>query len=195
MGPIGRDRPRRLPWGVVPLLFLLLIGGVQVDQWWGDRSVPQAIGGETLEYAPGDPIRLVVPKVQIDAKVTPIAMEGRVLTPPDAADLVGWWDESAKPAATKGQTLLTGHTWHRGGGVMDDLGKVEKGDDVQVHTDGEEIHYKVTGIETMSRAEVAENAKDLWGQGVHHRRLVLVTCTDWNGREFESNIVVFAELA
>ena len=125
----------------------------------------------------------------IDIEVDP---DG-VLSPPSDVSEVGFWQRSAVPGALEGQTVITGHTVHTGGGVMNELGELGKGDDVRVRFDGEFTSYEVTEVETLTRAEVAEQAYDLFAQDREEGRLVLVTCTDWDGSVYQSNIIVYAE--
>lgn len=140
------------------------------------------------------PNRLVVPVIGLDAPLTSIEVDTKgVLTPPDDASVVGWWQRSAHPGAKVGQTVLTGHTVHTGGGVMNKLGTVAKGELVQVHDDGRVVDYRVTKVFEYSKAELAENAYDLFGQDRLGGRLVLVTCTDWVDGDYLSNIIVFAD--
>ena len=138
--------------------------------------------------------RLHVPALGIDAAVVPVPLEdGGVLDPPADVSDVGWWDGSAEPGAEVGQTVMAGHTVHDGGGVMDDLEDVRTGDVVRVtDTDGH-VDYRVTEVTTWSTGELAERAVEAFGQDRHHGRLVLVTCEDWVGEDYTSNVVVFAE--
>lgn len=142
----------------------------------------------------GAPVRLVVPSVGIDAPVVPIetSTDG-VLTPPADVDTAGWWQRSAEPGARRGQVLVTGHTVHDGDGSMDAMDGVEAGDQVRLRRGGEIALYRTTAVAVYSKAEVAEQARKLFGQNGGHGRLVLVTCTDWNGEDYESNIIVFAD--
>ena len=142
----------------------------------------------------GAPVRLVVPSVGIDAPVVPIetSTDG-VLTPPADVDTAGWWQRSAEPGARRGQVLVTGHTVHDGDGSMDAMGEVQAGDRVRLRRGGKTALYRTTAVTVYSKAEVAERATKLFGQDRGHGRLVLVTCTDWNGEDYESNIIVFAE--
>lgn len=144
--------------------------------------------------APIDQMRLQVRALGIDAPVVPVPLQaGGVLDPPAEVSTVGWWDGSAEPGGGSGQTVLTGHTVHDGGGAMDDLEELATGDVVRVtDTDGA-ADYQVTGVQVWTKAELAQNAVEAFGQDRHHGRLVLVTCEDWNGRDFASNVVVFAE--
>src|SRR4051794_15017490 len=107
--------------------------------------------------APAAPLRLVVPALKIRAPIKPIEVnDDRVLDPPRNARDVGWWVRSARPGATTGQTVLTGHTVHTGGGVMDDLGKLRKGQQVKVVTRNGTMVYRTTRVVTWSKAELAK---------------------------------------
>ena len=67
--------------------------------------------------APAMPVRLVVPALKIKAPIQPIEVDSHaVLDPPRNPRDVGWWQRSARPGAKQGQTVLTGHTVHTGGG-------------------------------------------------------------------------------
>lgn len=135
---------------------------------------------------------IVVPSIDLDAPLVPIAKVGDVLTPPGDTDQVGWWDLSAEPGARSGQTVVTGHTVHTGGGVMNRLGDLEPGDVVQVRDEGRLVDYRATRVEVLSKAELAAAADELFGQDRGRGRLVLVTCTDFVDGEYLSNIVVIA---
>lgn len=143
--------------------------------------------------APASPVRLAVPALDLRASVVPIEVDpDGVLYPPDDVDVVGWWKRSAKPGSDRGQTVLTGHTVSTGGGVMNRLGELEPGDRIRVRTPKGVVRYETTGARTLTRAELAARARQLFGQK-RSPRLVLITCTDWDGGQYRSNIVVFAE--
>jgi LPXTG-site transpeptidase (sortase) family protein len=142
---------------------------------------------------PAEPTRLVVPSLKIRAPILPIEVNAQaVLDPPRNPRDVGWWKRSAQPGATQGQTVLTGHTVHTGGGVMDDIGKLRKGQLVRVVTPKGAMTYSTTRVVTWSKQKLAEQAVSIFSQDRGNRRLVLITCTDWNGRSYDSNVVVFA---
>lgn len=144
---------------------------------------------------PAQPVRLVVPALDLDSRVLPIEVDtSGVLYPPDDVDVTGWWKRSAKPGAHRGQTVLTGHTVSTGGGVMDRLDELRPGDRVRVRTPKGVIRYETTRVRTYSRAELAHDARRLFGQK-RSPRLVLITCTDWDGAQYRSNTVAFAELS
>jgi LPXTG-site transpeptidase (sortase) family protein len=144
--------------------------------------------------APAAPVRLVVPSLKIRAPILPIEInEQQVLDPPRNPRDVGWWKRSAQPGAEKGQTVLTGHTVHTGGGVMDRLGKLRRGQVVRVVTPKGTMVYRATRVVTWSKAELAEHAVDIFAQERKDTRLVLITCTGWTGSSYTGNIVVFAQ--
>lgn len=157
----------------------------------GADSVISAGGSDTSSTGSAD--ALIVPTIGLDAAMIDIALEPTgVLTPPADYSEVGYWDDSAAPGSRAGQTVITGHTVHTGGGVMDRLGSVAQGDPLQVRFDGDVTDYRVRKVVVLSKAEVAEKAQALFGQDRRSGRLVLVTCTDWDGADYESNIIVFA---
>jgi LPXTG-site transpeptidase (sortase) family protein len=185
----GVDQLTRLLAGLT--IAMLLAAGVGGFVLPPAQSAP-AQGFHALG-APARPVRLVVPSLKIDAPVLPIQVTpAGALDPPRNPHDVGWWDASAKPGAHGGQTVLTGHTVHTGGGVMDRLGKLAAGKRVQIHTPRGTLVYSVTRVITYSKAELAKHAVDLFAQKRHPNRLVLITCTGWTGHDYTSNIVAFA---
>ena len=146
---------------------------------------------ERLPHA-GRPIRLLVPRLQVDAPVVPIAAPGRVLVPPGNPQMLGWWDDGAVPGAAHGGALITGHTVHTGGGAFDDLETLRPGDTVRVRTAKGPIRYEVTGVTVYRKASLARDAAKVFRQR-GPGRLVLITCEDWNGTTYLSNAVVFAD--
>ncbi len=152
-----------------------------------------AAPGYRLMSAPAKPVRLVVPALRIKAPILPIEVDAQaVLDPPRNPHDVGWWQRSARPGATIGQTVLTGHTVHTGGGVMDRLGKLRRGQLVRVVTPHGTMTYTTTRVVTWSKAELAERAVDIFAQKRSDARLVLITCSGWTGSSYTSNVVVFA---
>lgn len=146
--------------------------------------------------APSDPLLLIVPSIGLRAPIVPIQVNQvgseRVLTPPRDYHVVGWWDGSAKPGSVTGQTLLTGHTVHTGGGVMNALGDMRPGDLVQIKTKLGIVDYAATKVFVYTKQQLSDNAQQLFDPRHGDNRLVLVTCTGWTGHDYTSNIIVFA---
>jgi len=159
----------------------------------GAFVVSKAGGPAYATAEPGDPLRLRMPSLKVTAPVVPIELRSDgVLDPPRDAQEVGWWDGSAQPGSSEGQTVITGHTVHTGGASMNKLLRLGEGDRVDVVTKRGAIRYEVEQVSTLSRDEVASQAEVLFGQDHGDGQLVLVTCTDWNGSSYESNVVAVA---
>ncbi|ADB35558.1 peptidase C60 sortase A and B [Kribbella flavida DSM 17836] len=152
-------------------------------------ALPEATG--THRPAAGGPQRIVVPRLKVSARVLGIRANGSTLIPPANPRLVGWWSDGARPGAARGSAIITGHTVHTGGGAFDDLGTLRPGDAVSVATGRRTLRYSVVSVTTYRKRALAKQAGRLFDQTVPGR-LVLVTCEDWNGTDYESNAVVIA---
>jgi sortase (surface protein transpeptidase) len=75
---------------------------------------------------------------------------------------------------------------------MDHIGQAEPGARVRVDSGRKSVLYRVTRTFVLSKAQVADRATRLFGQDHGGGQLVLVTCTDWNGSGYDSNVVVLA---
>jgi LPXTG-site transpeptidase (sortase) family protein len=199
-------------WSMLVAGLLLVIGGTVA--WWGqDPPAPETQRDpapaatdpprqdvvsnaappreQRVRAEPGAPRRLEVPTLRIDAPVVPISAPGGVLTPPADPQVLGWWADGARPGARLGSALVTGHTVHDGGGAMDDLEQLARGDRVWMRTDRGRIGYDVRSVVVLGKGQLAQQAEQLFDQQVPGR-LVLITCEDWNGAEYLSNVVVTA---
>lgn len=155
---------------------------------YGDRSQYRPLGKASK------PEQLIIPTIRLDAPIVPIDLRtDGVLLPPTDYTEVGWWTGSARPGATRGQTVITGHTVHTGGGAMDRLGDLRPGGLIQVRTKNGTIDYAATKVFVYTKAQLAKHKYEVLGQDRKEYRLVLVTCIDWNGREYESNVIVYAD--
>ena len=147
----------------------------------------------------GYPDRLVVPALDVDAPVLAVKAPGRTLTPPADPQQLGWWADGARPGSATGSALIAGHTVHTGGGALDDLETLREGDEVLVENrlrrDGRTVErtvaYVVQSVEVFGKGTIAARAEELFSQEVDGR-LVLLTCEDWDGTRYLSNVVVTA---
>jgi len=147
----------------------------------------------TAAVAAGVPLSLAVPKLGVDVPVIKINTVKGVLLPPSDPQTLGWWAGGARPGAAWGSALITGHTVSTGGGAFDDLENLRASDDVRVRTPNGVLRYTVTGVTIYRKASLAKDAERVFSQTVPGR-LVLITCEDWNGYIYLSNVVVFADL-
>lgn len=141
--------------------------------------------------AAGPPQRVLIPALEVDAPVVGIRPLDGVLVPPDDPQTLGWWDQGAVPGAAHGGALVTGHTVHTGGGALDDLETLHRGDPVSVRTDRGTVRYEVVDVAVYRKATLARDSASLFSQQVPGH-LVLVTCEDWDGTRYLSNVVVLA---
>lgn len=137
------------------------------------------------------PLQVMAPSIGVDAPVVPVGLVENTLTPPSEASSVGWWSGGARPGAAHGAMVLVGHTVLDGMGVFDDLPELTEGATLIVSTQDGAVRYTVTTVRTLSRAAFARWAPALSDAG-GAARLVLVTCTDWDGSRYLSNAVVVA---
>ena len=136
-------------------------------------------------------MRVAVPRLAIDVPVLPIAPEGGVLVPPSDPGELGWYRYGARPGAVHGSAVITGHTVHTGGGALDELDDLQAGDSVRVTTVNGTIGYRVSEVSILSKTQFAHRAQRIFSSAVPGR-LVLITCTDWNGQVYLSNTLVYA---
>lgn len=140
---------------------------------------------------PGAPRQVLIPALDVHARVLPVRAPDRTLVPPRDPARLGWWADGAKPGAKEGSALIAGHTVHTGGGALDDLEDLRKGDAVVVRTDRGTVRYTVERVRTYSKGRIADDATRLFSQDAPGR-LVLITCEDWDGARYLSNVVVTA---
>ena len=88
--------------------------------------------------------------------------------------------------------MVVGHTVrNRDGGVFDDIGDLSVGDAIEVEGSDSTLTYRVQSIDVLSKNDVARDAEQIFTQ-TGPGRLVLITCDDWDGRVWRSNIITIA---
>ena len=145
----------------------------------------------TVPDVAGPPVRIVVPLLGVDAAVAPISGDSGTLLPPSDASSIGWWREGREPGAASGTAVLTGHTVHTGGGAFDHLDRLRRGDTVLVGTTRGWVRYAVRRSTSYGKGELAAHAATIF-RSTGPGRLVLVTCSKFDGTEYLANTVVYA---
>ncbi|MEU5322647.1 class F sortase [Streptomyces sp. NPDC021056] len=162
-------------------------------------AAPPAAQPEAKHLPRSRPVRLLIPKISVDAPFTELAI-GRTgqLEPPPADDtnLVGWHAKGASPGEA-GTSIIAGHVdTATSAAVFADLGELRKGDVFHVRrADGRKASFVVDSVETFdkddfpSRRVYADTAQ---------AQVRLITCAgdyDRTVRDYTDNLVVFAHLA
>jgi LPXTG-site transpeptidase (sortase) family protein len=139
------------------------------------------------------PFALRIPRIGVDAQVVPIKSNDEgILEPPRAVSVAGWWSDGASPGEAQGSAVLVGHAVrYKGGGVFDDLGELSRGDAIEVEGAHSTVTYRVQSNDLLSKDDVARNAEQIFDQ-TGTGRLVVITCGDFDGSVWRSNIVIIA---
>lgn len=141
----------------------------------------------------GAPERLMIFRLGVNAPVVPVAARSGTLIPPRDASRLGWWADGARPGDPLGSALVAGHSLHTGGGALQDLEQLRSGDRVAVRTaNGGSLEYAVTKVAVYRKGELSRRSQEIFSQDVGGR-LVLITCEEWDGERYLSNVVVTAE--
>ncbi|MFT4008454.1 MAG: class F sortase [Nocardioidaceae bacterium] len=146
---------------------------------------------DPTEYA-GTPTEVRIPGLGIRVPVVPIQADGGVLVPPSNPRELGWWTGGAKPGAARGSAVITGHTVHTGGGALDKLKTLRPDDSVFVSTAKGTLRYDVRQVRDLTKDQLARQSADVFDNQVPGR-LVLITCSGWDGRAYLANTVVYAD--
>jgi hypothetical protein len=176
------SRPADEPAGTSPTALGSSVGGAAT------ALTPQPV---LAAARPGMPRRVVIPTLHVAAPVVPVEAVGDTLVPPADPGRLGWWADGARPGDRRGTALVAGHTVHTGGGALEHLGQLTRHARIVVFTHRARIVYDVQRVTTYSKGRIAEEADRLFSQDARGR-LVLVTCADWDGSRYLSNVVVVA---
>lgn len=140
----------------------------------------------------GVPDRLVIEALDIDAPVTSVGTTPEnAQEVPGALDETGWWRDGSEPGAP-GNAVIVGHTASADDGVFDPLVDVETGDEVLVSGEDGDATFVVDRTEVVPLDDFASRAAEIYRTD-GASGLVLMTCGDWNGQEFESTVIVHAK--
>jgi LPXTG-site transpeptidase (sortase) family protein len=161
-----------------------------------DQSEVPLKPAESQAEAISGPYTLRIPRIGVEAPVVPIeSNDDRVLLPPQDPGVAGWWSDGAAPGEPEGSAVLVGHTVrYNGGGVFDDVGTLRSGDTIEVEGSHAALTYRVQSVDVLSKDDVARNAEQIFTQ-TGSGRLVVITCDDFDGTVWRSNIITIAEPA
>ncbi len=75
--------------------------------------------------------------------------------------------------------------------MFDDMKDLSRGDAIQVKGSDSALTYRVKSVDVLGKDEVARQAEEIFAQS-GAGRLVIITCDDWDGSAWRSNIVTVA---
>ncbi|MCP4427207.1 MAG: sortase [Chloroflexi bacterium] len=195
--------PRTIPTPVAPVAApdipaLLPEMPTQDDDEMPDYFISAA---EAAQRDPdvGEPVRIVIPQINLDAPVSEIGLEqidsaGQTyyqwMVP--GGYTAGWHDNSAR-LGEPGNTVLNGHH-NIHGEVFRDLVDLEEGDEIILHDASQTYIYQVTVKEILPESNQplsvrVENAQ--WIAPTDDERVTLVTC--WPYTDNSHRLVIVAE--
>ncbi|WP_078662753.1 class F sortase [Streptomyces bicolor] len=145
------------------------------------------------------PVRLLIPKISVDAPFTDLAIgSSGQLEPPPANDtnLVGWHAKGASPGEA-GTSIIAGHVdTTTSPAVFVSLSELKKGDRFQVlREDGRKPSFVIDSVETFDKDSFP--SKRVYGD-TPRAQVRLITCAgdyDRSAKDYTANLVVFAHLA
>ena len=149
----------------------------------------------------GEPNRIVIPKIELDAPVQSTSLEKIVdgdqtyyQWPVPNAFMAGWHDNSARLGEV-GNTVLNGHH-NIYGEVFRDLVDLEIGDELVLYDSKRSYTYRVTDIERLAERDQPmsvriENAQ--WIAPTTDERITLITC--WPYTDNSHRLIVVAKPA
>lgn len=134
--------------------------------------------------------RLSIPAIGVDAGIIPVGVTraGHLAIGRSVRDVYRW--RAGVVPGQQGSAVLAGHTWSKGPGVFDDLGRLRPGNVVVVGRNRFAV-TRVRRVTGMSRAAVAALFSDRGKP-----RLVLITCGDRNDLTgvYRTRVIVTARL-
>lgn len=161
------------------------------------HQTPLAAHASSSAYTPGEPIRLAIPSIALDAKIENLGLtkEGGALAVPKNFVDAGWYQDGPKPGMP-GSAVIDGHYngKHVPEGVFFKLGNLSIGDSVFIiDSNNQRLEFLVTKVKTFAYTDSTEEVF----QDSTESHLNLITCAgDWLPSEhlFDKRTVVFTRL-
>jgi hypothetical protein len=180
---------------VLAVLGVLVAIGLSLPKaWFADvfSKDPEAAGPTYSYLEPSEPVRvaagtsLVAPLIATD-----VEPRASLDLPPVDAPLVSWWDGSALPGATKGQTVLTARS-NGDQGALSAIGDLHRGSAVDLLTKTGTMRYEVDRVRTLTPEKMSRADITLLKQDGGAGRLVMISQEGWDGAAYARSVVVTA---
>ena len=159
---------------------------------------PQQASLPAGQAVPGLPVRLRIPKINVDAPIVPVGiMPDGAMEAPVGPRNVGWFKFGPRPGDS-GSAVMAGHygRWKSGeGSVFDNLNKLSKGDKLYVEDEkGVTTGFVVREIKSY---DPNDDASAVFGSNDGKMHLNLVTCEGiWipDKKTYTDRLVVFTDI-
>ena len=195
---------RALVFGMVLVTALssfVFVSTVAGSLWYSSDTEVHVPFGDIIvrEVRPEDkPLRLKIPKLQIDTHVQEVGVNalGNMAAPTNFID-VGWYKYGPSPGEA-GSAVMAGHLDNGFGypAVFKDLEKLKEGDVVTVAAkEGTEITFIVRSVRAYP---YQETPREILFSNEGSPRITLITCGGtwlWDRGTYDQRIVVVAELS
>ncbi len=142
------------------------------------------------------PVRLIIPKIGVDANIDPIGVTAKgIMDSPKEPDDAAWFSLGPVPGE-KGSAVISGHYGWKNNikAVFDNLSELRKGDKIYIENSKGKITTFV--VRTHRTYDQNANAAEIFGSSDGKSRLNLITCKGtWNKIEksYSERLVIFAE--
>ncbi|MER6675063.1 class F sortase [Streptomyces sp. NPDC000983] len=164
----------------------------------GQPAGRPALRPEGKHLPRSEPVRLLIPRISVDAPFTDLAIgpTGQLNPPPaDDTNLVGWHAKGASPGET-GTSIVAGHVdTATAPAVFVGLSELKKGDRFQVErADGRTANFVVDSVETFEKDDFP--SERVYADTAR-AQVRLITCAgdyDRKAKDYTDNLVVFAHL-
>ena len=150
----------------------------------------------TKQTVIGLPIRLKIPKINVDASVIYVGLTSSgAMDIPKGPDEVAWFNLGPRPGEN-GSAVIDGHFGWKNNipAVFDNLYKLKKGDKIYIEDDaGKTITFVVIEIGLYNQNGDASN---VFGSNDEKAHLNLITCEGiWNAtqKSYSNRLVVFSD--
>lgn len=149
------------------------------------------------KYIVGIPVRLSIPKINVDAAVIPLGVtKSGAMDAPSGPKDVGWFRLGTRPGDV-GSAVIDGHYgyWKDGeGSVFDDLNKLRKNDELLV-TDNKGIVITFM-VKKILNYDQNEGTANIFSSADGKAHLNLITCEgNWDNvnKTYSNRLVIFAD--
>jgi LPXTG-site transpeptidase (sortase) family protein len=148
-----------------------------------------------LTHKIADPVRIVIPALDVDAKMVAVGLVNGTDMEVPKVGIVGWCDLGPAPGESGPSVLVSHVSWNGTKGVFYKLKELEPGDQVLVYdASGDHAIFEVDSTETILKSDLPTDR--IWNE-TDQAVIRLVTCGgkyDSKTGHYLSNVIVYGHL-